>query len=139
MVKAEGAGSLQDLVDEKPQLVDYFYNETLAPHYRARTSLTAAFIPPEFSNWRDEQRAWREAAVLFDLSHHMPEMLLRGPDAFRLLEGLGINSLANFSTDRAKQFVASTPRGHVIGDCVIYRLPDDPSQPLRGGALQAWG
>lgn len=138
MVKAEGARSLQGLVDETPQLVDYFYNETLAPHYRARTSLTAAFIPPEFSNWRDEQTAWREAAVLFDLSHHMPEMLLRGPDAFRLLEGLGINSLANFSTDRAKQFVACTPRGHLIGDCVIYRLNDELFELISGMSLQNW-
>ena len=23
-------------------------------------------VPTEFSNWRDEQRAWRETAVLFD-------------------------------------------------------------------------
>jgi vanillate/3-O-methylgallate O-demethylase len=28
-------------------------------------------VPTEFSNWRDEQRAWRESAVLFDQSHHM--------------------------------------------------------------------
>jgi glycine cleavage system aminomethyltransferase T len=110
MVKANGGKSLQDLVDEKPRLVDYFYNETVAPHYRARTSLTAAFIPPEFTNWRDEQRAWRQSAILFDQSHHMPEMLLRGPDAFRLFDHLGINSLTNFTTDRAKQFVACTPR-----------------------------
>lgn len=138
MVKANGGKSLQDLVDEKPRLVDYFYNETLAPHYRARTSLTAAFIPPEFTNWRDEQRAWRESAVLFDQSHHMPEMLLRGPDALRLLERLGINSLTNFTTDRAKQFVACTPRGHVIGDCVIYRLEENLFELISGMSVHNW-
>ena len=26
-------------------------------------------VAPEFSNWRDEQRAWRESAVLFDQTH----------------------------------------------------------------------
>jgi glycine cleavage system aminomethyltransferase T len=31
-------------------------------------------VPSEFSNWRDEQRAWRHAAVLFDQSHHMAEI-----------------------------------------------------------------
>jgi glycine cleavage system aminomethyltransferase T len=138
MAKAQGFGSLQDLVDENPRLVDYFYNETLAPHYRARTSLTAAFIPPEFTNWRDEQRAWRETAVLFDQSHHMPEMLLRGPGAFRLLERLGINSLANFTTDRAKHFVACTPRGHVIGDCVVYRLEEELFELISGMTVQNW-
>ena len=30
-------------------------------------------VPSEFQNWRDEQRAWRESAVLFDQSHHMAE------------------------------------------------------------------
>ena len=120
MAKPESFGSLQEFVEHTPDLVDYFYNETLAPHYRARTGLTAAYIPPEFTNWRDEQRAWRESAILFDQSHHMPELLLEGPDALRLLERLGINSMANFTPDRAKQFVACTPRGHVIGDCVAY-------------------
>jgi glycine cleavage system aminomethyltransferase T len=138
MVKANGGKSLQDLVDEKTRLVHYFYNETLAPHYRARTSLTAAFIPPEFTNWRDEQRAWRQSAILFDQSHHMPEMLLRGSDAFRLLEHLGINSLTNFTTDRAKQFVACTPRGHVIGDCIIYRLEDELFELISGMPVQNW-
>ena len=34
-------------------------------------------VPAEFSNWRDEQRAWRETCVLFDQSHHMVECLRR--------------------------------------------------------------
>jgi len=34
-------------------------------------------VPSEFTNWRDEQRAWRETAVLFDQSHHMAEMLVK--------------------------------------------------------------
>lgn len=106
--------SLQDLIDSVPDLVEHFSNETLAPHYRARTSLTAAFIPPEFTNWRDEQKGWRDTAVLFDQSHHMPELFLSGPDGLRLLTRLGINSLANFGPQRAKQFVACSPRGHVI-------------------------
>ena len=35
-------------------------------------------VPPEFSNWRDEQRAWRETAVLFDQSHHMVGLYIEG-------------------------------------------------------------
>ena len=33
-------------------------------------------VPSEFSNWRDEQIAWRHSAVLFDQSHHMAEMMV---------------------------------------------------------------
>jgi vanillate/3-O-methylgallate O-demethylase len=61
--------SLQDLIDATPDLVSYLYNDTPGPHSRARAGLSP--VPAEFSNWRDEQRAWRESAVLFDQSHHM--------------------------------------------------------------------
>ncbi|MEO3886672.1 hypothetical protein [Nonomuraea sp. B5E05] len=130
--------SLQNLIDETPDLVDYFYNDTIAPHFRARTSLNAAFVPPEFSNWRDEQRAWRESVILFDQSHHMPELFLKGPDALRLLTRVGINGFADFTPDRAKQLVACTPRGHVIGDCVAYCLGENSFELVSGMSVLNW-
>ena len=36
-------------------------------------------VPSEFSNWRNEQRAWRETAVLFDQSHHMANLYVEAP------------------------------------------------------------
>src|SRR5208283_3534497 len=38
-------------------------------------------VPSEFSNWRMEQHGWRESVVLFDQSHHMAEISIRGPEA----------------------------------------------------------
>jgi vanillate/3-O-methylgallate O-demethylase len=130
--------SLQNLMDATPDLVDHFYNDTVAGHFSRAGTKTAAFIPPAFSNWRDEQQAWADAAVLFHQSHHMPELFLEGPDAFRLLEGLAINSFANFTLDRAKQFVAVTPAGHVIGDCIVYRLADDRFELVSGTPVLDW-
>jgi vanillate/3-O-methylgallate O-demethylase len=101
MTIKETEKSLQDLINEVPDLVDYFYNDTIAPHF-SRSGKSAAFIPPEFTNWRDEQRAWRETAILFDQSHHMPELFLKGPDALRLLERVGVNSFKDFTVDKAK-------------------------------------
>ena len=100
--------------------------------------MTAAFIPPEFTNWRDEQRAWRETAILFDQSHHMPELFLKGPDALCLLERLGINTFSNFSPSRAKQFVACTPRGHVIGDCIAYCHGENDFELVSGMPVHNW-
>ena len=37
-------------------------------------------VAPEFSNWRSEQWAWQHSAVLFDQSHHMVNLYLRGKD-----------------------------------------------------------
>ena len=31
-------------------------------------------VPAEFSNWRDEQIAWRETCALFDQTHHMTDL-----------------------------------------------------------------
>ena len=82
-------------------------------------------VAPEFTNWRDEQGAWRDHAVLFDQSHHMDELIVEGPDAEAFLSYVGINGFANFDLNRAKHFVPVTPAGHVIGDMIIFRERTD--------------
>ncbi|HEU4618523.1 MAG TPA: aminomethyltransferase family protein [Gammaproteobacteria bacterium] len=82
-------------------------------------------VPPEFTNWRDEQRAWRETCVLFDQSHHMVDIYVEGPDALKMLSYLTINSFKNFQVDRAKQFVPCSYSGHVIGDGILFYLDKD--------------
>jgi glycine cleavage system aminomethyltransferase T len=44
-------------------------------------------IRAEFTNWRDEQESWRNTAALMDLSHHMTDLTVEGPDCYRLLAG----------------------------------------------------
>ncbi len=94
-----------------------------------RNSKIGMYIYPvvaaEFTNWRDEQRAWRESAVLYDQSHHMDELAVEGPDAAAFLEHVGINSFANFGLNRAKHFVPVTPAGHVVGDMIIFHERED--------------
>jgi vanillate/3-O-methylgallate O-demethylase len=82
-------------------------------------------VPSEFLNWRDEQRAWREAAVLFDQSHHMAEFTAKGPDALRLMSECTINSFANFAPNKAKQMVPISYDGYVIGDGILFYLDKD--------------
>ncbi len=82
-------------------------------------------VPTEFSNWRSEQRGWRETAVLFDQSHHMAEITVRGPDALKLLSMLTINSFAGFVPNKAKQMVPCSYDGHVIGDGILFYLDKD--------------
>ncbi|HUN72947.1 MAG TPA: aminomethyltransferase family protein [Steroidobacteraceae bacterium] len=82
-------------------------------------------VPSEFSNWRDEQAAWRNSAVLFDQSHHMAEMTVKGPDAHKMLNYLTINSFANFGPNKAKQMVPCSYDGYVIGDGILFYLDKD--------------
>jgi vanillate/3-O-methylgallate O-demethylase len=82
-------------------------------------------VPSEYTNWRDEQRAWRETCVLFDQSHHMVEQLVEGPDALKLFSHLAINSFAKFPVNMAKQFVPCTYDGYVIGDGILFHLQEN--------------
>lgn len=82
-------------------------------------------VPTEYSNWRDEQRAWRETAVLFDQSHHMANICVEGPDALKMLSHLATNSFAKFPVNRAKQFAPCSYDGFVIGDGILFHLEEN--------------
>ena len=81
-------------------------------------------IRSEFSNWRDEQEAWRKTAVLFDQSYHMSDHYVEGPDVKRLISDIAVNSMANFERNVAKQFVVCNPDGYYIGDSILFILED---------------
>jgi Glycine cleavage system T protein (aminomethyltransferase) len=82
-------------------------------------------VPADFQNWIKEQRAWRETAVLYDQSHHMDNVFLKGSDAINLIRDTAINSVEVFPVDRAKQYVPTTASGHVIGDGILFREAED--------------
>src|SRR5205085_9106225 len=109
------AGNLQELLDTSESTVELLRDSQIGAY-------VYPVVPYEFSNWRREQRAWQETAVLFDQSHHMVNLFLRGPDAIKLISDTGINSVANFPVNMAKQFVPTTPAGHVIGDGILFHL-----------------
>jgi vanillate/3-O-methylgallate O-demethylase len=81
-------------------------------------------VAPEFTNWRSEQQAWRTSCVLFDQSHHMTDLYLRGKDALKLLSDFGVNTFAKFVPGKAKQYVAVDQGGHFIGDAILFHLDD---------------
>ncbi len=81
-------------------------------------------VPPEYTNWRDETQAWQKTCVLFNQSYHMADLAVEGPDALKLLTHLGVNSMANFAVDKAKQFVPCSHDGYVIGDVILFYLAD---------------
>ena len=110
--------TLQQKLDAAGNVVDLLRNQQVGPN-------PYPGVPAEYSNWRNEQRAWAETAVLFNQSYHMVELYVRGPDAFALLEYLAINSFKNFAVNKAKQFVPVTPDGYVIGDVILFYLAEN--------------
>lgn len=111
------ADNLQQLLDQR-NAVDLLRNSPIG-------SYIYPVVPADFQNWIKEQRAWRETAVLYDQSHHMDNVFLRGSDAIRLISDTAINSVANFAVNKAKQYVPTTASGHVIGDGILFREAED--------------
>ena len=110
--------SLEDLVQAVGNPVKLLRNSQTGPY-------VYPVVPPEYSNWRDEQRAWQQTCVLFNQSYHMTDMYVQGPDALRLLSDLGVNSFKGFEPNKAKQFVPCNYDGYVIGDVVLFYLEKD--------------
>ena len=110
--------SLEELLQAAGGPVQLARNSQIGPYVYPK-------VPSEFSNWRDEQRAWQETCALFDQSHHMTELYVEGPDVIKLFSALGVNTFNNFSVNKAKQFVATNHDGYVIGDGILFHLDTD--------------
>ena len=110
--------NLQEVLDASGNTVELLRNSQIGAYIYP-------VVPYEFTNWRREQIAWRETAVLFDQTHHMANLFMRGPGAIKLISDTGINSVENFPVNMAKQFVPCTPAGHVIGDGILFHLDDE--------------
>lgn len=112
------AKSLEDLLQSAGNAVDLLRNSQIGAY-------VYPVVPAEYSNWRDEQRAWRETAVLFDQSHHMANVYVEGTDALKMLSHLATNSFAKFPVNRAKQFAPCSHDGYLIGDGILFHLEEN--------------
>lgn len=110
--------NLESLLQAKGNVVETLRNSQIGAY-------VYPVVAPEFSNWRDEQRAWRNSCVLFDQSHHMVDLFISGRDSVKLLSDLAINTFKNFDVNKAKQFVPCNYDGYVIGDGILFRLAED--------------
>ena len=123
--------TLQDVVESVPSVTEHLYNNVSG----ARVYPS---VRPEYTNWRDEQRSWRESVCLYDLSYHMTDLYVSGPDASRLLNSLAINSFQGFEPGRAKQLVVCNPEGFVIGDGIMFYLDKDRFNVVGRPSMHNW-
>ena len=112
------ADNLEQILQNTPNVVEKLRNSQIGAY-------VYPVVAPEFSNWRSEQWAWQHSAVLFDQSHHMVDLYIKGPDALKLLSDTMINSPKGWAVNKAKQYVPTTPYGHVIGDGIIFWLEEE--------------
>jgi vanillate/3-O-methylgallate O-demethylase len=123
--------SLEDKLQAAGSAVEMARNSQIGPYvYPA--------VPSEFSNWRDEQVAWRETAALFDQSHHMLDLQVTGPGTLELLSQVGVNSFASFAPNKAKQLVVCNHDGSVIGDAILFHLAQDTVRIVGRPSAHNW-
>lgn len=80
--------------------------------------------PDEYTNWKEEQKAWRETCALRNhVGNHT--FKFEGPDARALLSDFGVNDLSSFEVGQAKQYIACNPDGYLIGDSILFHLGEN--------------
>ena len=123
--------SLHDLLQSVRSPVELLRNSQIGPY-------AFPVVRSEFTNWRDEQRAWKETCALFDQSHHMTDLYVEGPDALKLFSDLAVNSFKTFKVNQAKQFVACNPDGYVIGDAILFYLDENKLSLVGRPPAHSW-
>ena len=123
--------SLEDLIKQAGNPVDMLRNSPTGPN-------VYPVVPPEYTNWRDEQKAWQETCVLFNQSYHMTDMYIEGKDALKLISDLGINSVKGFEPNKAKQFVPCNYDGYVIGDVILTYLSRERFNIIGRPSVHNW-
>lgn len=83
-------------------------------------------VAPEFTNWRDEMRAWNTTVALMDQSHHMTQLFLSGADLIPLLSSISPNTFGTFRQGVAKQLIAVNHDGYLIGDGILFYNAEGP-------------
>jgi glycine cleavage system aminomethyltransferase T len=116
---------------QKTTPVKLLRNSTIGPY-------VYPVVQSEYTNWRDEQRAWQKTCVLFNQSYHMTDMYVEGPDSLRLLADLGVNSFKNFGPNKAKQYVVCNHDGYVIGDVILFGLEENRFNLVGRPSVHNW-
>ncbi len=80
-------------------------------------------MPVQYSGIIEEHQRVRTAAGLFDVSH-MGEIVIKGPDALRLVQQLLTNDAARAAGDRVLYSPMCYPDGGVVDDLLVYPVGD---------------
>ncbi|MFJ9541406.1 aminomethyl transferase family protein [Streptomyces sp. NPDC101225] len=106
--------SLQDGINQAGSPINLLWQPDAEPW-------TPEVVEREYAGWRQEQAAWHDGVALLNLSHHMYDMWIEGPDATRVLADHGVNNFEKFAIGQAKQYVPVTRHGHIVTDGILAR------------------
>ena len=97
------ADNLQEVLDEAGNTVELLRNSQLGTYIYP-------VVPAEFTNWRREQKAWRETAVLFDQTPPHGQLLHLGPRRAEAALGHGHQQLRELPAEHRQAVRADRVR-----------------------------
>lgn len=131
--------TLQDKLDDVPSLVDYLYsNRKGSPASDAVLRQPPPHVQPEYTSWRDEQRAWKQSVAFYNQSYHMISSIIRGKDAKALVQSLAVNNLEKFGPGKARHYLACGHDGNVVGDGILFGHAEDEIELVGRAAGHQW-
>ena len=95
-------------------------------------------VQPEYAGWRQEQAAWRDGVSIAEMSYHMWDLFIDGPDSLELLSSVSANDYQSFAIGQCKQFVPVTEAGHIITDGMLMRTREHSFTLTGVPAAQNW-
>lgn len=123
--------SVQDGIDEAGSAVNLLWKPD-APAW------TPEVIEPQYAGWKIEQHAWYDSVTIADLSHHMSDTVIEGPDATKALSATSANNYQNFAIGQAKQFVTVAEDGNIITDGILLKESEERYVLSGVPAAQNW-
>ena len=81
-------------------------------------------MPVQYAGIKQEHKAVRERAGLFDVSH-MGEFFIRGSQALPLIQKVTINDASKLTPGKAQYTAMCYEDGGIVDDLIVYMLADD--------------
>lgn len=79
----------------------------------------------QFTGWRHEATAWKEAAYLGASLSMAPVYRVKGPDAVRFLSDHFVNNFETLKTGGIRHGIMCDAQGRIIADGVVMKVDDD--------------
>ncbi|WP_245437638.1 glycine cleavage T C-terminal barrel domain-containing protein [Neorhizobium tomejilense] len=92
--------------------------EVLPGYYNVR------FGEPEYTDWIDESKSWKEACYIGDWSF-LWQRWFRGPDALKLFSDISVNSFSKFDIGQSKHVIHCNKDGMVIHEGILSRFGEE--------------
>jgi aminomethyltransferase len=81
-------------------------------------------MPISYSTISEEHKAVRERVGVFDVTH-MGEFIIRGKEAFDLVQKVTSNDVSKLNIGDAQYSCLPNHDGGIVDDLLVYRLPED--------------